>query len=892
MSISRKITGDASGGSGGSSKYVDDVFSTYLYEGNGADRDIVNGLELGSRPPDMTQSVEWPVGASFEVAANGASLSSSNWTMDYWCKFKAEPTTTMVIYDTRTNDTNSVSWRLVGGELKLLQGNKPDFDTGYYPWVDSPNEWAHHAITLSDGVVSFFVNGIRVATQSVSGTYKANHSQIGRSLYDSVGLGGCLLSNFRINSLKGYGTALTFPVPEGASRLQEDTSNLLFTESDVAPGTSCPRSSQGTDPILYDRARGVNQTGQESQGQDIVPIASADSPYSNSGYEGKGGLVWSKCRTDEFNHALFDTERGGNKGLSSNTNSSGNNDPNITAFNSDGYTVAADAPEINAASNDMASWTFAKQEGFFDVVTYTGQDGHTQPHNLGTVPGMVIVKCTSDTQSPGWIVWHRETGDTGYLVLNETDALNTSSASPRIYNVTDTSFDLGDWAPVSNVGKEYVAYVFADDAPMFGPNGDESIIRCGSYTSTGAQDSRVEIDLGWEPQWVLIKRTDGAQSWHIIDTMRGYAGAGGLTTTALYADSSGVDVSTIDFGTVTPTGFTIGDYGPGDFIYMAIRRPMKPAEEFDPEELFAVFRSDNPAKLGGLPGFRSGFPVDMAFWTTPDGGGTEQYIGGRLMQGSYLKTEQSAEAWTSGTLADNFQFDYNNGYYSDGNAQYQSWMWRRAPGSFDVVMYEGDGVDDKVIPHNLQAVPEMFWMKSSSTTGDWFVYNKDLPLGFGDNYSGHLFLNNANPASTSSAIRMSGLTDESLMCNPQTGMNQPGVDYITYLFASVPGICDIGTYTGTGDWQWIDCGFGAATPRFVLIKSTSEVGDWYYWDSLRGYTSSDNPYLMLNNTDAQVTNTKWIEPNPTGETGGFYITSSSSSQIYKDGVEYIYMAIA
>ena len=47
MSISRKITeGAGSGSGGGSGGYVDDVFSTYLYEGTGANQTIVNGINL------------------------------------------------------------------------------------------------------------------------------------------------------------------------------------------------------------------------------------------------------------------------------------------------------------------------------------------------------------------------------------------------------------------------------------------------------------------------------------------------------------------------------------------------------------------------------------------------------------------------------------------------------------------------------------------------------------------------------------------------------------------------------------------------------------------------------------------------------------------------------
>jgi hypothetical protein len=46
MSISRKITeGAGSGSGGGSGGYVDDVFSTYLYEGRRRPS-IVNGVDL------------------------------------------------------------------------------------------------------------------------------------------------------------------------------------------------------------------------------------------------------------------------------------------------------------------------------------------------------------------------------------------------------------------------------------------------------------------------------------------------------------------------------------------------------------------------------------------------------------------------------------------------------------------------------------------------------------------------------------------------------------------------------------------------------------------------------------------------------------------------------
>ena len=44
MSIARKVLMGSSGGK--KSTYVDDVFSTYVYKGNGANRTITNNIDL------------------------------------------------------------------------------------------------------------------------------------------------------------------------------------------------------------------------------------------------------------------------------------------------------------------------------------------------------------------------------------------------------------------------------------------------------------------------------------------------------------------------------------------------------------------------------------------------------------------------------------------------------------------------------------------------------------------------------------------------------------------------------------------------------------------------------------------------------------------------------
>jgi hypothetical protein len=267
---------------------------------------------------------------------------------------------------------------------------------------------------------------------------------------------------------------------------------------------------------------------------------------------------------------------------------------------------------------------------------------------------------------------------------------------------------------------------------------------------------------------------------------------------------------------------------------------------------------------------------------------TDKDISSRLTAGSYLRTDSNG----TNIVNDKFKFDYQEGWYTTSDSRHISWMWRRAPGFFDVVTYTGGQGTDAQIPHNLGARPEMLWVKSLSDASEWCVWSESY-----ENTDQMLILNRADALSTSYFGSMPEvMTDEVFQIGGNAVyMNGAGKNYIAYLWASVPGICDIGTYTGTGDSQYIDCGLGASTPRFVLIKSTSEDGNWYYWDSLRGFDFSDNPYLMLNNNDTQVTNTRYIQPSQQssgGITGGFYITSSSGSPIYKDGVEYIYMAIA
>ena len=150
-------------------------------------------------------------------------------------------------------------------------------------------------------------------------------------------------------------------------------------------------------------------------------------------------------------------------------------------------------------------------------MTYTGNGANrTIAHNLGSVPGCIIVKRTDTTAD--WQVYHRSLANTEYMVLNTTAAKATGATRWNSTTPTSTEFSLGTDASVNANGGTYVAYLFAHDAGGFGTYGTDNVISRGSVTlSSGFTD----VNLGYEPQFVLIKKTSAVQNWFMYDNMRG-----------------------------------------------------------------------------------------------------------------------------------------------------------------------------------------------------------------------------------------------------------------------------------------------------------------------------------------------------------------------------------
>ena len=589
--------------------------------------------------------------------------------------------------------------------------------------------------------------------------------------------------------------------------------------------------------------------------------------------DGEGGLVWIKSR-GAIDHRLVDSERTPFNTLSSNSSgaqaASGLSE--VSSFNSNGFTVESSFG-TNNSSYTYASWTFRKASKFFDVVTYTGTGSATTiPHNLGSVPGVIIVKRTDSAGN--WAVYHRSLTSANHsLLLNLTGAQDETGYFANT-TPTDTVFSISSNSVVNASGGSYVAYLFAHDAGGFGDDDEQNVISCGSYVSTGANGNFVS--LGFEPQWVIIKNASASGQWRIFDNMRGVSTGG--SSFPLLAENATAEFDTGNVLAFNATGFTLnGTNGNTNspngntYIYIAIRRPMK-----TPESGTEVFSVDNGNSVD-IPGFISGFPVDMAIrkHTTVSDATT---FAQRLTQGETLNaTGTAAESANSAA-----QFGYMNGWDSSArDSAYYSWMFKRAPGFFDVVAYTGTGVAHTEV-HNLGVAPELMIVKKRSNAADWKVYASGMGntammvLNTTAALDAHIsYWNNTSP--TASVFTVGTNSD----------LNQSTHTYIAYLFSSLPGVSKVGSYSGTGSNVNVDCGFSAGA-RFILIKRTDASGDWYVWDSARGIVSGNDPYLLLNSTAAQVTNTDYIDPLASG----FTVTSSAPAALNASGGSYIFLAIA
>jgi len=622
---------------------------------------------------------------------------------------------------------------------------------------------------------------------------------------------------------------------------------------------------------------------------------------NNIDLAGEGGLVWFKRRSTARTHILIDTERGKTSYLQSNETVAAETGitNTITSFNSDGFSIS-DQQDINGNAETVASFTFRKAEKFFDVVTYTGTGSQrTVSHNLGSVPRMMIIKKTNGTG--GWWVYSKDWVDANSGSLGVALNLSNSDAGLTGYdtdffwgaNPTDSVFSVGTYNGTNGNNDTFVAYLFASDAGGFGDD-DENIIKCGSYDANLGE----VVNLGFEPQFIIYKST-ASGAWRMADTMRGWTANDTNTIKQLFPNLTNAE-SDNTFARPTPTGFIINQSGGGQkHIYIAIRRPMK-----TPESGTEVF---NPTTAAVHTDITNNFAADLWFGnnTSGDGGNNAHTFASRLTGLKWLQTATtSAESTTSNTFYWDSNTEFTNNQFGGSRVEY---FLKRATGFFDVVAFSGSStLSERTYNHNLGVQPELIIIKGRSgsyASGDWNVATNQGAkngesidttknhTGFQLNATnGITFGTSQNWSDVCSTTTFTTNGAASYITNSSGNTIQwsVGTDFIAYLFATLAGVSKVGSYTGTNTTNNIDCGFSSSA-RFILIKRTDSTGDWYFWDSARGITVGNDPYLALNTTAAQLyPGVNIIQPY----SSGFTLTNNAGSGINGNGGTYIFLAIA
>jgi len=197
------------------------------------------------------------------------------------------------------------------------------------------------------------------------------------------------------------------------------------------------------------------------------------------------------------------------------------------------------------------------------------------------------------------------------------------------------------------------------------------------------------------------------------------------------------------------------------------------------------------------------------------------------------------------------------------------------------IQYTGTGAN-RTIAHNLTVVPQLIIVKRRNVAANWDTYSATLA-------NTEYVVLNTNAAKATGATRWNSTTPTSSVFSvgTSTTTNASGGTYVAYLFATCAGVSKVGSYTGNGSTQTIDCGFTSGA-RFVLIKRTDSTGDWYTYDTARGMTALTDPYLLLNSTAAEVATLGSVTTVSTG----FALNAAITAAINTNAASYIFLAIA
>jgi hypothetical protein len=484
------------GGAKKEGTYVDEVFSTYLYKGTKPDaHSIVNGIKFGNS--NSGNSVLFDDHLDYLELAHSTDLcfGSGDFTIECWAYYRG---------DFDSYDAIFGNWTGAGADGYVLEtvGSGATTDLEFYYYNDSntfvgpvqggtvtKNQWNHLCVCRSGNTIRVFVNG----TMHGSGTSISTPIQDGTSTFTvggrvaGAGWWNGYITDLRVTKGQALYTSNFTPSTDPLTTTSQGAtaSNVkllccnkeIATDSTVAPGTITPHGFNGPHAKPFGRFTAT---------------------------DGEGGMLWIKSRTNSYFHVLQDTVRGAGKVLKSNSSDGQMNATHyLGSFDNAGFSFNVDADnDVQNSNQDFVSWSFRKAPGFFDVVQYSGSASgvvKTVDHNLGCIPGCIIVKKISNDGN-NWACYHRAMDSAN----PQEYSLSWSTTNPRSTNTginfwgdflpTSTQFKVGDSdTGMGDPSGQWIAYLFGGGESL-----DDQARSVRFDDTNGADYLNVPDDPAWD----------------------------------------------------------------------------------------------------------------------------------------------------------------------------------------------------------------------------------------------------------------------------------------------------------------------------------------------------------------------------------------------------------
>jgi hypothetical protein len=908
-------------------------FNVNTYAGNGSTQKIDAKFNEAANFNGSSSAISLPSDINTSYVTPNGQFSSSNWV-----NFNTVGTSIQQIVNFNTTANIEIALNGVSqGAGKIVLSL---WDGSYVHLISTTtvvtNTWYHIVVTHNNGSWSLYINGSLEDTDTKTIVQPTSPIVLGKRQNNTQYLNG------KLDQVRIYNTALTgLQVTDLYTNETDATAQLL----NFPVGAGC-----------------IAAYKLDSNADDISGLYSGTpTDIGYTGMEFTPDFVWIKNRTTAASHLVQDSVRGAGQNFNIYPDFTGYEGEYgtygfISSFNSNGFSVDAstNAYHTNRSGDNYVAWNWkaggaptatnsagagnvptagsvkingadsttalagtiaatsisANTEAGFSVVEYVGTGATASVgHELSAKPELVFIKKTSTTGS--WVTFSDATGVFSFSFLNTTNAFTDYSSS---MSWNSSVLNLNNGGDQNGSGATHIAYFF---------HSVDGFSKIGSYVGTGAAGNSVVT--GFEPAFVMVKRSSAASNWSMFDNKRSPINPrdNWLAANQAAAEQDLSAFDTIDF---TSNGFILQDAGTlaGDtnfnvngstYIFMAFAADPAPEPVLANSFNVVTYTGDNTAKTVSV-----GFTPDFVWIKNRNNSANSTHehslfdslrTTGYRVRSNSTGAENDYSSHMSGFTSGGFNLT-TSGALNDSAGTYVAWCWKASNDStinqegsitsivsanpaagFSVVKYTGNGGSSaKTVGHGLSEIPEIIINKDfTSNSYDWAVYTSAT------GNTKKLALNQSNAEATSGIWNDTSPTN-SVFSVRYDQTNATGNDFIAYCFHSVDGYQKVGSYSGTGvagkrvytTDDGTSTGNGGFRPRFMIIKRVDNgTGGWVMIDSTRSNTGNPiNDLLNADSSGAESVNNanNGVDFNDDG------FTLQGTSNGTNGNNTYIYLAIA